>query len=237
MAREPHVCESCGHHYCAAGVAIFSSLTAQQLQQVVALVTRRQFEKGETIVGEGDRMDSLLILNRGRAKAFRNSPDGREQILYIFSSGDFFGERNLFQQRESAYSVEALEETGVCAISRAEFEQLLLNYPDIGLKIVQELSQRLERLEQAVAGMGTRSAETRVVSALLEFAAKYGREVDEGVLVELPLSQEGLGSYIGVARETVSRQLSNLQGDGTIRLVGNKKILILDKDALANSMN
>lgn len=50
--------------------------------------------------------------------------------------------------------------------------------------------------------------------------------------MELPLSREGIASYIGVARETVSRKMSRLQDEGVIKVIGNKKVIILDKEAL-----
>ena len=88
-------------------------------------------------------------------KAFRNTIDGREQILYIFSEGDFFGEKNLLRDQPSNYAVEALEETHVCIIHKNDFQKLVKEYPDIGLKVMEVLCQRLDRLENAVETMGT----------------------------------------------------------------------------------
>jgi CRP/FNR family transcriptional regulator len=57
--------------------------------------------------------------------------------------------------------------------------------------------------------------------------------VPEGVLIRLPLSREGMASQLGIARETVSRKLSQLESDGVIRSISNKSILLLKLDALA----
>ena len=67
---------------------------------------------------EGESSESLVIINEGQVKAFKTTQDGREQILYIFSEGDFFSERNLLRDFASPYSVEALEETHVCLIHK-----------------------------------------------------------------------------------------------------------------------
>ncbi len=80
--------------------------------------------------------------------------------------------------------------------------------------------------------MGVRALEGRIGAALLEFADKYGTPAPGGTLVRLPFSREGLASYIGIARETVSRKLGQLESDGVIRSEGNRAILILDRTAL-----
>jgi CRP/FNR family transcriptional regulator len=184
------------------------------------------------ILMEGSECDSLTIINNGQAKAFRNTQDGREQILYIFSKGDFFGEKNLFNGREATYNVEALEETGICMINKTDFQQLLREYPEMSLKIIAELGNRLDKLEATIESMGTKNVETRVNAVLLEFAKKYGSSHPKGILVELPLSREGIANYIGLTRETVSRKMSLLQDEGVIEMIGNKKVLILDAEAL-----
>ena len=74
--------------------------------------------------------------------------------------------------------------------------------------------------------------EARISAILIEFAKKYGSKQNDGILVSMPLSREGIANYIGVTRETISRKLSRLQDDGIIEQVGNKKIKIYDLKAL-----
>jgi CRP/FNR family transcriptional regulator len=181
---------------------------------------------------EGSNLDSLIIINHGRVKAFRYTQEGKEQILYIFSEGDFFGEKNLLSRQEATYNVEALEQTHVCMIHKKDFQELIRRYPDISLKIITELCARLDRLEHSVQNMGTKNAEGRIAAVLLEFAEQYGTVHSLGIQFELPFSREGIANYIGVARETVSRRLNHLQEEGIIEMIGNKKIIIKNEEAL-----
>lgn len=229
-------CGHCQHQLCAKRVPIFSSLDEEELDQVTGLIVRRQYAKGETILLEGSVLDSLIIVNRGMVKAFRYTQEGREQILYIFSEGDFFGEKNLLSRQEATYNVEALEPTHICMIRSKDFQALISEYPDISLKIIRELSGRLDRLENTVQNMGTKSAEARIGAVLIEFAEKYGTRHAEGIQFELPFSREGIANYIGTARETVSRRLNHLQEEGVIDMVGNKKIIIKNLEALREEL-
>jgi len=181
---------------------------------------------------EESHLENLIIIDKGKVKVFRYTIEGKEQILYIFDHGDFFGEKNLLNNQQSTYNVEALETTYICMINKNDFQKLLINYPKIGIKIIEELCSRMDKIENSVQNMGTKNTEWRINSLLLEFAERYGKKHPNGIIVDLPLSREGIANYIGTARETVSRKLSVLQDEGVIDMIGNKQILIRDISAL-----
>lgn len=225
-------CGYCRNDLCMRKVPIFSSLNPDEVEKISELITHKEFKKGELLMFDGEKSEHIVIIHEGSAKAFKYTADGREQILYVFSEGDFFGEQNLLSNRTATYSVEALHTVKTCMLSKTQFQQLLYQYPDIAVKIIAELGDRMARLENAMQGMGVRNVDNRVSGILLEFAQKYGNESPEGVVIQLPLSREGIANYLGVARETVSRKLGQLESEGVIRSVNNKSILILDQDAL-----
>ena len=236
MKNQKYGCHHCHNRSCIHRVPIFAPLDPNELERVAGLVTHKQYYKGELVIIAGQYNESLIIINHGKVKAFRNSRDGREQILYIFSGGDFFGETNLLRDRVTNYNVETLEETGVCLIGKNDFQLLIRNYPEIGFKIMAELCNRLEAFENIVQNMGANNVESRINAVLLEFAHKFGKDHPRGVMVELPLSREGIANYIGVTRETVSRKLNMLEEERLIETDGNKKIIILDYRALEQSI-
>ena len=225
-------CGHCQHVPCAKNVPVFSALNDEELGQIVSLIVRKQFSKGDIIPMESSLAKCLIIISSGRIKTFRYNHDGKEQILYIFSEGDFLGEMNILSNIESMYNAEALEDTHICMIRKNDFQKLLLKFPGIGLKIMEELCSRLQKMQNMVHNMSSKDVEVRVNMVLVEFSEKYGKRDTTGITIELPLSREGIANYIGVTRETVSRKLSHLQEVGIIELVGNKKIHIIDEEAL-----
>lgn len=225
-------CHKCKDRECPKNVPIFAGLDDTEITKIANLIVRREYKKGEMIVMEGGKLDSLYIINQGKVKSFRYTFEGKEQILYIFNEGDFFGEKNLLGTLNATYNVEALVETHICSIPNKSFQELLKTYPEISFKIIDQLCLRINLLESTIQNMGTKSIDSRVNAVLLEFAEKYGKKEPKGTLVELPISREGIANYIGIARETVSRRMSSLQDGGIIELIGNKKILILNMNAL-----
>ncbi|MBF7096178.1 Crp/Fnr family transcriptional regulator [Alkalibacter mobilis] len=227
-------CINCGHSLCARRVPIFSKLDGKEIESVVTLIRRKHFDKGENLFFEGGELQGLIIINRGRAKAYINTPEGKEQILHIFFPGDFFGEKSLFVDKKTEYNVKAVEPVDICMISKKDFQELIKKYPGITSKILQELVNRIDRLESMIENIGAKSVDSRINAVLLEFAQKSldENQIDSAAQFELPLNREGIANYIGVTRETVSRKLNLLQEEGVIQMIGNKKIKILDKNRL-----
>lgn len=225
-------CIKCLQKLCTQGIPIFSSLGYEQLGQIAAMTLHRRYARGETICAQGHAADYVAIFNEGSAKAVKTGVDGREQILYVFSEGDFYGEQQLFSPTPSPWTLIALEPVLLCTLTRDAFAELLRDHPDIGLNIINELGTRLARMEQALHSMGTHSAEARIATALLGFADKYGVPHPEGILIRMPLSREGLAGYIGLARETVSRKLGQMEADGMIRSLTSRQLLLTNPAVL-----
>jgi CRP/FNR family transcriptional regulator len=138
----------------------------------------------------------------------------------------------LIREQASEVTVQAMEDTLLCMITKQDFQQLLTQFSDISLRIMEGLCSRLEKMEALVRKISPRDVDSRINVMLLELVQRYGRYHPEGVLVELPMNREEMANYIGVARETVSRKLSFLRDEGIIRIIGSKQLLILDEDAL-----
>ena len=103
------MCGFCHNQLCLHKVPIFSSLEPEEISKISKLVKQKTFQKGELIFQSGDKLDSMIIINEGSAKAVRYTPDGREQILYVFLEGDFFGEKSLLSSETASYSIEVLK--------------------------------------------------------------------------------------------------------------------------------
>jgi CRP-like cAMP-binding protein len=237
MPDQKCYCSYHSHQPCARKVPIFASLNDEELQEVVSLIIQKKYAKGSLICREGESLENLFLINRGKVKIFRNSADGKEQILYILAEGDFFGERNLLlKQKLAEYNAETMEDTLVCMITRQDCRQLLLQHPAISIKIMEELCERLDKMENLLSSISPRDTDNRICLMLLEFCSKYGKRQPDGtVIIDLPLNREEMANYIGVTRETVSRKLGALKETGIIDLIGNKKIRVTNERALEDT--
>lgn len=230
--KDQGVCHHCHNSLCIHKVPIFSSLNDKDLVKIFDVIKHKEYKKGESIFRVGDRLNAMIIINDGSAKAVKYTPEGREQILHVFLEGDFFGEKYLLSNETASYAVEALKDTKVCMLMKDDFHELLQKHPEIAIEIITELGNRMSHLEETIKSMGVRSVDARIGELLIEYANKQGKKVPDGILIPLPLSREGIANYLGIARETLSRKLSNLESERIIKSIGNKNILLLNEEEL-----
>lgn len=223
---------ACLNDLCLSKVPLFASFDHDSLATITTQMKHVSFQKGETIVREGENPLGFTVIQEGSAKAYRMTADGREQILYIFPTHDYFGARFLFTEDAVPYSVEALEDTHVCILSKPQLMHLLANHSEVALELIEAMAHRMRRLELIVQSMGGRNAEMRIASMLLEFMETYGHKTTQGIEVPLPLSREGLANYLGMARETLSRKLNQLEDEGIISFIGSRNMLVKDRELL-----
>ena len=153
----------------------------------------------------GDNDESLYVIHEGKVKISRISDSGKEQVLRVLGPGEFMGELTLFSHNPLTDNAEALEKTVVCVINGAELKNLMSKYPTIAFKVLEELSQRLERAENLVENISLHSVERRLADTLLNMADDKGE-------IELKMSRKDLASHLGMSRETLNLQVVILPG-------------------------
>lgn len=210
---------------CIESVPIFSSLTRDEMLEIASIKRSKIYKKGEMIYIAGDEGEKLLVVHKGKVKITRFSQSGKEQVIRILNPGDFMGELSLFVKSPRLDNAEALEDTVICIIDGKELKKLMNKYPSITFKILEELSKRLGKAENLIEHLGVHNVETRIIETILDLA-------NENNEVILDISKGDFASYIGMSQETLSRKLSYFQDKGWIKLVGHRKIVILEEGEL-----
>lgn len=192
----------------------------------------REFKKGEHVFRTGDKADRLYIVCSGKMKIYNLLSDGREQLLYIYSSGDFVGAFNLLKEDEYKYNAEALEDTVVSTLTKAKFNEIAIKCPTITLKILEKAYERIRSVESLVDRLYSSTADSKVAGLLINLIESFGSQEDKKLVLNLSINREEMGSFAGIARETMTRKLIFFHELGIITLEGNKKIIINDMEKL-----
>ncbi len=225
-------CKTCKNELCARKVPIFSNLNRDEIIEIKKMTGHKKYDKGETIFLEGSMASTLYIISEGKIKLFKYTKDGKEQILHILSEGDFFGELNLFNNGEYTFNAKAITSTKLCTLTKDRIKNLILKKPEIALKILEVVGDRLSKLETLVQNLATNDVDVRIAYLLLDLRKRYGKEINDRIEVKLPITREDMSNYTGVARETISRKLKKFEGEGLIKIEGTKKLIILDENGL-----
>lgn len=222
---------------CAKQINIFSSLLDNELKDIVSMIVRKEFKKGKNLCEEGEICDSLFLIREGIVKLSKITNDGKEQILHILVKGDFFGDTNLFSELESNYTATALSDTKICILSKTKFDEVIKRNPDILIKIVKSLSQRLVSVEELAKVLSTKNVESRISELLIKLITEHGYVTNNEYYIKLPISKLDMANYCGITRETMSRKLSKLENEQIIELRGNREIVIKDINSLKALVN
>lgn len=202
------------------------------LQTLVRAGRARKYAQDEVICRRGDEGDSVLVVLSGSLKIKNTTHDGRDVGLNFLGVGDVAGEIALLDGGERTADIIALEETEVFVIHRRDVMPKLTLYPEAMLAIVEVLCDKL-RAATAMIEDSTHHMNGRVARGLMRLAQQHGRRRENRTRINLKLSQAELGSYLGLSRANVSRQLSELKARGAIEING-AYIVIVDESLLVD---
>lgn len=217
---------------CIRNVPLLSNLNQEEIDKISEGVIFTDYKKGQQIFSSGDKADKLYIVVTGKMKIYDYLSDGREQILYIYSTGDFVGAFNLLKEDEFKYSAEALEDTTISTLSKKKFDRIILNNPNITLKILEKAYERIRDVEGLVVRLAATNADAKVAGLLLELIKDFGSKDSVNIILDLSINREEMGNYAGISRETMTRKLNHFKELGYIDFIGNKKIIIKNENKL-----
>ena len=210
---------------CIERVPIFSNLTYEEMMEVARITIDKSYQKGELIYMAGDKGEKLYVIHTGKVKITRITSSGKEQVIRVLGPGEFMGELSLFSPVPLTDNSEALSETIVCMIEGKKLKQLMMKHPAIAFKVMEELSERLEKAEDLIQNISLQGVEKRLADSLLQRADEKGR-------IRLDMSKRDFASHLGMSQETLSRRLTIFQDGGIIELIGHRNINILNMEAL-----
>lgn len=211
-------------------VAAFAGLAPETVADIVSVMSLRTYRKGSHLFYQGEDPHAVWFLESGRAKWFKVSEDGQEQILQLVNPGEAVGMVALLDRKPYVAAAKALEESTAWTLSIHDFDRMVMKHPELALLVMRQLGDGVRWLLEHVHSMQHRSAHERVASVLMRKA-----QVRENGLKVIPLTHQEIAQLAGMARETVSRVLADLQRRGAVRLT-RSQVLLLDGTLLWNCL-
>jgi CRP/FNR family transcriptional regulator len=158
------------------------------------------------------------LLKTGRVRIYRLNPNGDEFTLAIVDAGTVFGEMALTAQRLPGAYAEAMEPAYVCILKSRDIERIVREHPDVGLKMMQVLSERLRLYEDRLEDIGLKSVPARLASLILQLAQSEGIMTNEGPKIPTHYTHRQLAAMIGASRVSVTKAFAQLQDVAAVEL-------------------
>jgi CRP/FNR family transcriptional regulator, cyclic AMP receptor protein len=193
---------------------IFRDLPPEQITMIEHATVMRTIPKGQIIYSQEDRAEALFLLKHGRVSIYRLTPTGKRLDLTTIEAKGFFGEMPLLGESLRHAFAEAAEESLLCVMSRADVERLILQQPQVALRMIEVLGNRLALTETRLEELAYRSVSARIAALLLRLSDERGGNRQ----AELRVTHQEIGDRIGALRETVTKILDEFQMDGLVEL-------------------
>ena len=210
---------------------LFEGLNEEALQEIGRITSFRTLKKNDSVFLEGDKADGFFFLCHGRVKLYKTSIEGKEQLLHIVYPGETFAEAAIFEGSIYPATAQVMDDSGLLFIDKKGFLLLLKRHPEIGLKMLGNISRYLHHFIRLVEDLSLKEVSSRLAKYFLDVLARDGIPSNDWIEFNLDMARSDLAARLGTVRETLSRTLRTLRDKGVIDVEG-KRIRILDKNAL-----
>jgi CRP/FNR family cyclic AMP-dependent transcriptional regulator len=209
-------------------------LSAQPLREILRDLLQRNAEitlgGGEVFYTPQEPDGKLFILTQGRVRIYKMEAS-REFTLEVLDAGTVFGEVAFTAHRLRDAYAQATEPSIVLAMERADVEHLIQQKPQVGIRMISLLSERLHYYETRMEDVTLKEVPARLASLILFLVESEGVKRAGEIGIPTRYTHEHLGTMIGANREAVSRAFGRLQDEGALQ-IRRRFIYVQDVEAL-----
>ncbi|WP_188207559.1 Crp/Fnr family transcriptional regulator [Alkalibacillus aidingensis] len=211
---------------------IFKDLSYEELLEVGKISHQRSLSRGKRIFNEGEERTAVYFVVSGLIKIYKVSEDGQEQVINLLKSNEMFPHVGFFDDTPYPATALTLTDAELIVVPIEGFELLLLQKPQISIKVMRVIGKKLLALQERIQHMSTQTVSQRTVSTLIRLSEELGEErEDSSVYVNIPITNTDLANMIGVTRESVNRTFNRLKKED-IMSYNRRKIIIHDLEKL-----
>lgn len=212
-------------------LAPFRTVSPPALEAVLADARLMRFRQGESLFAQGDAATSFFLLVQGRVKIQQLTPHGRQIVLIVAGPGEFFGlASGIGLSTYPAAAVAVMP--GLAAVwPSPAWERLAASHPDVARNAMRNVGQRLLEMQTRLREISAERVEKRIARAILRLVQQSGVKMDDGVMIDFPISRQDIAEMTGTTLHTVSRTLAAWEQSGTL-IGGRRRIHVRDAQAL-----
>jgi len=178
-------------------------------------LTQLSVKRNAILCNQGTRANSLFLIKQGEIWLTRLSSDGRETLISILGPNEFFGESSLLCGSAVTFSARATKRSSILLLPERKFK-LLLEDPRVCRVLLETIARRCNDAWTQMELLGCTHVRDKVRSGLIWLSGRFGVETRDGVRIDL--NQTQLARMVGCARETLSREVSELRRVRAIKL-------------------
>lgn len=186
----------------------------------------RSLKDGELLYKPGDIASALFQVVSGLIVLKRCNSEGGEYLATFHGPGECFGELPLLvEQQVRGFAAEARGATEIACLDKKEFDQIALEHPQIYQQLCRKLCKIITSLLQQVELSSQASLRQRLANLIIDACKRHGKTNDNGININIPLSQTDIGNMLGVTRQSVQRELRSWRENGWVGRSGGQIVV------------
>lgn len=210
---------------------LFEGLKEKDLEFIANSSIRKKVKKGDLLFSEKSKLTNIYIVLDGKVSLFRLSEAGQKRVMFILDEGEIINEV-VYDNLPSSISCEAFENSVVLGINKEALTYIMSKNFILTQRVMNSMGKKVRRLYRQLKNTVPIRMDKKLAAKLWKLSKDYGKEINEGTLIDLDLSVTYLSDMLGSARETISRCISDLQNQELISYKG-RKIVVYDRGKLA----
>ena len=199
-------------------VDILGPLSEEEMEDLAKRAPDTFLEQDDILYTPKEGTERLFILKQGRIQLYEIGDGGDEITLSVIEEGNVFGEMALTGQSLYGLYVRALTPSTVVSMRREDVERLITSKPEVGLRLIRELAERLHASEARYADIVGKDVPARLATLILTLVDSEGVVSSESYRIPTHYTHERLASMIGCGRVAVTRAFRKLEEGGAIKL-------------------
>lgn len=196
------------------------------LRQGTVRHTSRKYEKGSYLFREGEPIKGIFLLKSGKVQIGKVTPEGRELTLKICGTSQVVGEITVFAgPAHYRLDAKAIEDTECLKIAIEDLEEALQRDQELAIAFMRWTGIDQQKTQTKFRDLLLHGKKGALYSTLIRLSNSYGKAHDEGVLIDVALTNQDLANFCGMTREVVNRMLSDLKKDRIISMEDGKLVI------------
>ena len=193
--------------------------------------------KDEFVYHEGQNAEELYLIISGKVQISKNTAEGRELSLRICGENDICGELTLFTENPKyLLSAKVIENGEMAIINKDVLEKEFFQNSALAYEFMKWMSDHFRKTQTKFRDLVLNGKKGALYSTLIRMTNSYGVQKSNGILIDLPLTNQQLGDFCGTSRESTNKILNKLKREGILSITKNK-ITVHNLEYLRNEID
>jgi CRP-like cAMP-binding protein len=212
---------------------VFCAMDEHELEDVITHARAQRIPKGSAVFQQGEKATAFFVLLHGRLKVVKTTPHGEQMIIRFVYPGDIYGIAKALRREDYPATAIAVVDSVTLVWPAEIWDDFMASHPAFAVNVMRMMGDRLQEAHARIKELSTEEVEHRLAHTVLRLITQSGKQTDEGVLVDFPITQQELAEASGTTLHSVSRTLSAWESAGLVTL-GRRKIVVCDVQGLSH---